>query len=140
MAENTNSPQLPETRLAALVYLSSSLDDLSLPIKIAERWVHPDDLHSFVKEVEKRVREFADFIGDQLERHPRSLREADRETYEVVDIQLASARKSLHFLSRIGKAGTEADAAKSTAEIVREEIRRAFADGGSAPDSKGPQP
>jgi hypothetical protein len=139
MAENVNLPQQSGTRLAALAYLCNALDDLSLPIKIAERWVHPDDLPAFVEEVETRIRAFAGFIDDYLERHPRSLREADRETYEVLDIQLASSRKSLHFLSRIGKPGTEADAGKSNAEIVREEIRKAFAAGGSAPDRKGPR-
>src|SRR6266478_2025965 len=122
-----------ETRLAALVYLSSTLDDLSLPIQLAEDWVRPADLLEFLEEVEKQVRALKGFIDSCLEHSKASGQRVDPEIAYVLRIQLAGAQKSLYLIDRIGKAGTETDG-KSNSVIVREEIRRAIVGRGSATD------
>jgi len=117
-----------ETHLAALVYLSRALDDLSLPIRIAEDWVRPVDLPEFLENIEKHVRALAAFIDDCLEKHSVALVEDEEDnggTARILEVELADARKNLAFLNRIGKAGAKTDTGKSTALIVREEIRRA---------------
>ncbi len=122
-----------ETRLAALVYLSRALSDLSLPTQIAEEWIRPGDLPGFVEELEKRVRALAGLIDGYLKKHSVVLQQDDdRGTAWVLECQLDGVHKNLDFLNRIGKRGTKKDAGKSNPEIVREEVRRAIA--GSAPD------
>ncbi len=129
-----------KTRLAALVYLSRVLDDLSLPIRLAEDWICPAGLPEFIEEIDKKARALAAFIDDYLEKHSLALVEDEEDnggTARILEVQLADAKKNLDFLNRIGKAGTGVDAGKSTAEIVREEIKKAATDAGKPTSAIG---
>jgi hypothetical protein len=124
-----------KTQMAALVFLSRAVGDLSLPIRIAEEWVLPADLPGFREEVEKQIRTFGAFIEEYLALHSKVLDpNTDRDTVQVLEVELSDLRKNLHFLGRIGKAPAKADSGKSTSQIVREEIRRAIAGGDGGAD------
>jgi hypothetical protein len=128
-------PRQNKTRLASLVYLSNVLSDLMTPVRIAEDWNRPADLPAFVEGVEKRIRELLGFIDGYLKKNPDD--EIDQETAWLLQVELDGARKSLDFLSRIGKAG--ADPGKSTEQIVREEIRRAVTGPGASATDFAPE-
>ncbi len=122
-----------KTRLAALVYLSRTLNDLTLPIQIAEEWIRPADLPGFVEQVEKRARALAGLIDDYLKKHSVVLeQDDDRGTAWILKCQLDGVHKNLNFLNRIGRGGAKKDAGKSNPQIAREVIRTVLA--GSAPD------
>ncbi len=121
--------------LAALVFLSRVLDDLGLPVRLAERWVRPADLKAFIGEIDKQIGALVGTIDGYLEKHPGLLQQgSDPEAAWIVEQELAAARKNLDFLSRIGRRGAKKDAGKSNPEIAREVIRRVIAGSGSAPD------
>jgi hypothetical protein len=117
-----------ETRLAALVFLSQAFD-WHITIRDAEDWIRSADLPWFVKEVEKRSRELADFLEDCLENHAKELRGgAGKETARLLKYEFDDVRKTLGFITRIGKTVAETDSGKSTSASISEQIKAAFVD------------
>jgi hypothetical protein len=95
------APQQAETQLAELVYLSRALDDLGLPIRIAEGWICPADLPGFVEEIEKRVRALAGFLDTYLEEHRAAFEKADRDTAWILKCQFDGARNNFALLDQL---------------------------------------
>lgn len=136
-----SAPQETKTRLAALVYLSDVIDDLNLPIRVAEDWICPGDLPGFVEEVEKRVRALRGFIDSYLENQPRAFRrKTDPEIAWILKVQLEGARKALAKLDKLRAMQSRAanDFAAEAEELRK--LRSGELKVAPPPDSKGPKP
>jgi hypothetical protein len=132
-----------ETSLARLVFLARAVEAFGIPVREAERLVLPPDLPWFVKGLEKRVRAIGKLFDDYLIKHPGALRRGDDPENEyVVEQELAYARKSLSFITRIGKTVVEVESTTAFA-AEKEELRR-MREGklkiDPPADSKRPQP
>jgi|SRR5579859_2939446 len=103
---------------ARLVFLSRAVESFGIPTREAERMVVPGDLPWFVEGLEKRIRAISKFFNNYLEKHPEALRRGDDSASEVVKQELAYARKSLSFITRIGKTVAETDTGKSTTAVA----------------------
>jgi hypothetical protein len=121
-------------RHARLIYLQQVLQSLDMLLFVAAR-CPTEECNAFADELEPIVRDLAAKIEAHVSKlvFPRTPDPLDRSD-EVVEIELADIRKNFDRINRIGKAGTGTDVGKSTASIVREQIRRALGGRGSATD------